>query len=102
MFLAKGDSGETPGDGSVTDDESMVDIVVVGELSDEVVELLSRLSLCTWKGEKCAPVFVFPLEAGRATWLPFTSACWWLAALCCSPPKTEPNEGIGMKDRALV
>jgi hypothetical protein len=44
--LARGDSGETPGDGSVTDEESMVEIVVVGELSDEVVELLSRLSVC--------------------------------------------------------
>jgi hypothetical protein len=46
--LAKGDSGETPGDGSVTDDESMVEIVVVGELSEEAVELLSRLSVCMW------------------------------------------------------
>lgn len=46
--LAKGDSGEGPGDGSVTEDESMVEIVVVGELSDEVVELLSRLSVCMW------------------------------------------------------
>lgn len=43
--LARGDSGDTPGDGSVTDDESMVEMVVVGELSDEAVELLSRLSL---------------------------------------------------------
>lgn len=46
--LAKGDSGETPGDGSVTDEESMVEMVVVGELSDEAVELLSRLSVCVW------------------------------------------------------
>jgi hypothetical protein len=72
--LARGDSGDTPGDGSVTDDESMVEMVVVGELSEEAVEVLSRLSLCTWKEEKGAPVSVFPLEAGRATWLPFTSA----------------------------
>jgi hypothetical protein len=43
--FARGDSGDTPGDGSVTDDESMVEMVVVGELSEEVVELLSRLSL---------------------------------------------------------
>ena len=43
--LARGDSGETPGDGSVTDEESMVEMVVVGELSEEPVELLSRLSL---------------------------------------------------------
>ena len=43
--FARGDSGDTPGDGSVTDDESMVEMVVVGELSDEAVEVLSRLSL---------------------------------------------------------
>jgi hypothetical protein len=43
--LPRGDSGDTPGDGSVTDDESMVEMVVVGELSEEAVELLSRLSL---------------------------------------------------------
>lgn len=46
--LASGDSGEGPGDGSVTDDESMVEMVVVGELSEEAVELLSRLSVCIW------------------------------------------------------
>jgi len=46
--LAKGDSGEGPGDGSVTEDESMVEIVVVGELSEDAVELLSRLSVCMW------------------------------------------------------
>jgi hypothetical protein len=44
--LARGDSGDGPGDGSVTEDESMVDMVVVGELSEDVVELLSRLSWC--------------------------------------------------------
>lgn len=44
--FASGDSGEGPGDGSVTEDESMVEIVVVGELSEEPVELLSRLSRC--------------------------------------------------------
>ena len=46
--LANGDSGEGPGDGSVTDDESIVEMVVVGELSEEAVELLSRLSVCMW------------------------------------------------------
>lgn len=44
---AIGDSGEGPGDGSVTEEESMVDMVVVGELSDDVVDVLSRLSRCT-------------------------------------------------------
>jgi hypothetical protein len=56
--LASGDSGDGPGDGSVTDDESMVEMVVVGELSDDAVELLSRLSVCMWKDEKAAPFAV--------------------------------------------
>lgn len=56
--LAKGDSGEGPGDGSVTEEESMVDMVVVGELSEEAVELLSRLSVCMWKDEKVVPFAV--------------------------------------------
>lgn len=72
--FARGDSGEGPGDGSVTDDESMVEMVVVGELSEDAVELLSRLSWCMWKEEKGAPVIVFPLEAGSATLPPFASA----------------------------
>lgn len=42
--LATGDSGDGPGDGSVTEEESMVEIVVVGELSEDVVDVLSRLS----------------------------------------------------------
>lgn len=42
--FATGDSGDGPGDGSVTDEESMVEMVVVGELSDDVVDVLSRLS----------------------------------------------------------
>lgn len=56
--LANGDSGDAPGEGSVTDEESMVEMVVVGELSDEAVELLSRLSVCMWKEEKAAPFAV--------------------------------------------
>lgn len=50
--FATGDSGDGPGDGSVTEEESMVDIVVVGELSDEAVEVLSRLSRWVWNEEK--------------------------------------------------
>jgi hypothetical protein len=45
VTLAIGDSGDGPGDGSVTEEESMVDIVVVGEESDDSdakVEVLSR------------------------------------------------------------
>jgi hypothetical protein len=99
--LAKGDSGEGPGDGSVTEDESMVEMVVVGELSEDAVELLSRLSVCIWKEEK-VPLAVGPLEAGRTTLLPCASEVSWCPLVCSSPPKTEPNEGIGMKDRALV
>lgn len=43
--LEIGDSGDGPGEGSVTEDESMVEMVVVGELSDDsdaTVEVLSR------------------------------------------------------------
>lgn len=42
--FATGDSGDCPGDGSVTVEESMVEMVVVGELSEEAVDVLSRLS----------------------------------------------------------
>jgi hypothetical protein len=52
-----------------------------------------------WKEEKGVPVVMFPVVAGRTTLLPFTSACF---LFWCSPPNTEPNEGIGMNDRALV
>lgn len=45
--FATGDSGDGPGDGSVTDEESMVEIVVVGELSEDAVDVLSRLSRWT-------------------------------------------------------
>ena len=45
IVFARGDSGDTPGEGSVTDDESMVEMVVVGELSEDAVDVLSRLSL---------------------------------------------------------
>jgi hypothetical protein len=43
--LEIGDSGDGPGEGSVTEDESMVEMVVVGELSDDSdasVDVLSR------------------------------------------------------------
>jgi hypothetical protein len=45
VTLATGDSGDGPGDGSVTEDESMVEIVVVGEESEDSdarVDVLSR------------------------------------------------------------
>lgn len=45
--LATGDSGEGPGEGSVTEDESMVDIVVVGEESDDSDANVEVLSRCT-------------------------------------------------------
>lgn len=69
-ILGKGDSGEGPGEGSVTDEESMVDMVVVGELSEEVVELESRDSWWLWKDEKGAPCVVVSLVVRRATLLP--------------------------------
>ena len=79
----------------------MVEMVVVGELSDDVVELESRESWWLWKDEKAGPCNVFPLEVRCATWLP----CAVLGSLpdvcvcpmlCGSPPKTAPNEGMGM------
>lgn len=100
--LARGDSGDTPGEGSVTDDESMVEMVVVGELSEEAVELLSRLSWWRWKEEKGAPVFALPLVCGRTMLEPFTNAWPWRIDWRGSAPNTAPNEGIGMDERALV
>jgi hypothetical protein len=104
VILGMGDSGEGPGEGSVTEDESMVDIVVVGELSEDAVELLSRESWWLWKDEKGAPCIVFPLEMCCATLLPCTvlSGVWVWARLCGSPPKTAPNEGMGMYVRDVV
>lgn len=101
VILGMGDSGEGPGDGSVTEDESMVEIVVVGELSEEAVELESRESWWLWKDEKGAPCIVFPLEVRRATLLPCAvvesrSAGWACPMLCGSAPKTAPSEGMGM------
>jgi hypothetical protein len=52
MALA-GVSGDGPGEGSVIEEESNVETVVVGddsEDSDADVEMLSR---CWWKEEKC-------------------------------------------------
>lgn len=96
MVFAKGDSGDTPGEGSVTEDESIVEMVVVGELSEEAVELLSRLSRWRWKEENGVPGFVFPLVCGRAGVVPFTKPWPGGAEACCSEPKTAPNEGMGM------
>jgi hypothetical protein len=95
IVFARGDSGDTPGEGSVTEDESMVEMVVVGELSEEPVDVLSRLSLWMWKEEKGMPELVLGLVAGRTTFPPFWPLLW-------SPPNTAPNEGMGMNERALV
>lgn len=100
VILGMGDSGEGPGEGSVTEDESMVDIVVVGELSEEAVELESRESWWLWKDAKGAPCVVFPLEVRCATLSPCTvlgsrSGVWVCPGLGGSPPKTAPNEGMG-------
>jgi len=103
--LAIGDSGDGPGDGSVTEDESMVDMVVVGELSDDVVDVLSRLSRCMWKAAKGTP-WVFPLEVGRLSvpcaLVPSASGSAFGWVLCASSPNTEPNEGIGANVLGLV
>jgi hypothetical protein len=97
LSLAMGDSGEGPGEGSVTEDESIVEIVVVGELSDDVVELLSRLSWGMWNEEKGAACVV-----GGATLLPWALEQLRLGRECRSAPKTEPNEGMGEKVREVV
>lgn len=93
--FATGDSGDGPGDGSVTDDESMVEIVVVGELSEDVVELLSRLSRWLWKEENgIAPPLVcglINLPWGLAPSALGSGLRWEMRA---SSPNTAPNEGI--------
>jgi hypothetical protein len=97
VILGMGDSGEGPGEGSVTEDESMVDIVVVGELSEDAVELESRESWWLWKEEKGAPCVVVPLEVGCATLSPCT-----VVESRSAFPKTAPNEGMGMNERDVV
>ena len=76
----------------------MVEIVVVGELSEDAVELLSRESWWLWKDEKGAPCVVLQLEVRCATLSPCTvlSEVWVSRRVCGSPPKTAPNEGMGM------
>ena len=101
VILGMGDSGEGPGEGSVTEEESMVDMVVVGELSEEAVELESRESWWLWKDEKGAPCIVFVVEVRCATLLPCRvlgsrSDVWECPRVCGSAPKTAPNEGMGM------
>lgn len=103
--LAMGDSGDGPGEGSVTDDESMVDMVVVGELSDEAVDVLSPLSRWMWKAEK-GTLWGSPLEVGRVKApcalgaSPSGLGLRWL--LRASSPNTDPNEGSGANVRGLV
>jgi hypothetical protein len=53
MALA-GVSGDGPGDGSVMEEESKVETVVVGEDSEDSEAEVDMLSRCLWKGEKCA------------------------------------------------
>lgn len=104
VTLAIGDSGDGPGDGSVTDDESMVDIVVVGEESEDSDAKVEVLSRWTWKAAKgtfveVEPLVMFPLEAGLARWEPWAAALLpavWpgIVVLRTSSPKTDMNEGI--------
>lgn len=108
VVLAMGDSGEGPGEGSVTEDESMVEIVVVGELSDDSDASVDVLSRWTWKAEKWEfevfePLGMFPLEAGRPMVLPLAlvplrSDRPFIPVLLTSSPKTDMNEGIGRAD----
>lgn len=54
--LFAGDS--VPGDGSVTDEESRVEIVVVGDESEDSEAEVEVLSRCWWKSAK--GVFIEP------------------------------------------
>jgi len=103
--FATGDSGDGPGDGSVTEDESMVDMVVVGELSEEAVDVLSRLSRWMWKEEKGTALWGLPLVCGLVivpcALVPSALGNGLRCVLRASSPKTEPNEGMA-KDLGLV
>ena len=104
--LAMGDSGEGPGDGSVTDEESMVEMVVVGDESDDSDASVDVESRCTWKAAKSPldefePWGMCPLEAGRVIWLPWElmplrSEKPFVPVVLTSSPKTDMNEGMGM------
>lgn len=100
-----GDSGDGPGEGSVTDEESIVEMVVVGELSDDSDANVEVLSRCTWKAAK-GPVFdvgptgKFPLEAGRPTWLPWAPSdlffgSSFISLFAGSSPNTDIKVGMG-------
>lgn len=101
--LGSGDSGDGPGEGSVTEAESMVEMVVVGELSvdsDASVDVLSRWA---WKAanagfEAPAPPRTGPLVAGRATegpWEAVVRCACDTRRLLTSSPNTDINVGIG-------
>jgi hypothetical protein len=47
--LRAGDSGEAPGEGSVIEEESRVDTVVVGDESEDSDADVDMLSRCWWK-----------------------------------------------------
>jgi hypothetical protein len=53
-MLLEGVWGEAAGDGSVIEDPSRVETVVVGEESDDSEAEVETLSRCWWKGEYCA------------------------------------------------
>jgi hypothetical protein len=100
--LATGDSGEGPGDGSVTEDESMVEMVVVGELSEDSEASVDVLSRWIWKAEKAAlgRLRMFPLDAGRVIAPPCELVLRWcgislIPLLFASSPKTDMKVGIG-------
>lgn len=93
--FATGDSGEGPGEGSVTEEESIVDMVVVGELSEDPVELLSRLSRCMWNEEKgSAPPLVCGLVNGPCARAPSALGNGLRWELRASSPNTDPKDGI--------
>lgn len=89
--MDNGDSGEELGEVSVAEAESNVEMVVVGDDSDDPVVIDETLSRC-WKGSRC-------LELLAETWLNAPRGRFSLFSSSLSgssdgmPPKTDMNDG---------
>jgi len=95
--LLAGDSGEGPGDGSVMEDESRVEMVVVGDESEDSDVDVEMLSCCWWKTAKGGLIVVARSLLDRS----FSVAEAWRSAsssnslLVDSSSKTVIKDGIG-------
>ena len=89
--IDNGDSGEELGEISGTVGESNVEIVVVGEESDDPVVIDETLWRC-WKGSRCFELFAEALlEAPRGRFSLLSSS---LSEICDEmSPKTDMNDG---------